>query len=125
MKKPVAFVVDDQPFICKTIEAILSGKYEVHTFISGREAIEYMTENVADIILLDYYMPGMSGLEVLLAIRSCKLNSKVPVIFITTETNEQIKSEMLERGANDYIFKPVNSDDLIQRMAQHLSPGIA
>ena len=121
MEKPIVFIVDDQPFVCKTIETILKGKYETHSFTAGKDAAEASSKIAADIILLDYYMPELTGYEVLMAIRSSTLNSETPVIFITAETNERMKMEMIERGANDYICKPINSSDLHQRINKLLS----
>ena len=121
MKKPVIIAVDDQPFICQTIETMLKLKYEIRTFTAGKDAIDYLSENAADIVLLDYYMPVKTGYEVLLAIRESKFNSKTPVIFITAETNARIKLEMVERGANDYICKPIHALELNRCIEKHLS----
>ena len=121
MDKPVVVTVDDQLFICETLKSILSNKYEVLTFMSGKDAMEYLEERSVDIILLDYDMPGMTGYEVLMSIRSNKYNVKTPVIFITAQTNERMKMEMIERGANDYVCKPINSAILHQKISEQLS----
>ena len=120
MSRPVVFIVDDQPFICETIATILKNNYETRMFTSGNEAVQYMSENKADIVLLDYEMPNITGYEVLLFIRSNKLNGKVPVIFLTAETNERMRTEMLERGAADYICKPISAAVLNESIRKHL-----
>ena len=112
MAKPVVVVVDDQITICETIKSVLYGMYDVHTFTDGKEAMSYMHKNPVDMILLDYQMPGMTGYEVLMAVRSHKSTIQTPVIFLTAETNERMKMEMLERGASDYINKPIDSTAL-------------
>jgi len=120
MKKPVILAVDDQSFILETISTMLKDKYEVHTFTSGKDAVKYMVSHKADLVLLDYEMPQMTGYETLLAIRSNKLNRDAPVIFLTAETNDRMKMEMLERGASDYICKPINVTTLNQCIAQYI-----
>jgi DNA-binding response OmpR family regulator len=121
MGKPIILMVDDQPFVCEMVAKILSGTYEVHTFTSGKDLIKYIGSNVADLFLLDYDMPGMTGYEVLMAIRSNKHNGQKPVIFLTAETNHRMKTEMLERGANDYLCKPINSSSLLHCVKEYLS----
>jgi len=121
MKKPILLVVDDQQFVCESIEIMLKNMYEVHTFTSGEEAMNYMSDHSADLVLLDYEMPNMTGYEVLLAIRENKHTSKTPVIFLTAEKNERMRMEMIARGASDYICKPINSSALHQSIKKQLS----
>ena len=105
-------VVDDQPSVCKEVATFLKDAYTVHAFKSGDEALAYLEDNPADLILLDYDMPGKTGFEVLMAIRMNMSTKNTPVIFLTSETNERMRHEMLSRGANDYLCKPVKYDDL-------------
>jgi len=121
MSKPIILVVDDQPFVCETVAIMLKNAYEVHTFTSGKEAMDYMSDHSADLVLLDYEMPVMTGFEVLLAIRANKHNSKTPVVFLTAETNERMRMEMMERGAVDYICKPIDSSVLHKSIKKQLS----
>ena len=121
MGKPIILVVDDQPFVCETVEIMLKNTYEVHTFTSGKEAMDYMSDKAVDLVLLDYEMPNMTGFEVLLGIRASRHNSKTPVIFLTAETNERMKMEMIERGAADYICKPIDSSVLHKSIKKQLS----
>ena len=107
MKKPVILAIDDQLFICEAIKTLLRTKYDIHAFTSGKNAIEFLADNPVDLVLLDYDMPGMTGYEVLLAIRDEGLHGDKPVIFLTADNNERMKMEMLERGASDYICKPL------------------
>ena len=113
-------VVDDQPSVCREVTAFLKDAYTVHAFTAGKEALEYILYSPVDLILLDYDMPGMTGYEVLMSIRLNKSTNHVPVIFLTGETNERMRQEMLGRGANDYLCKPVNSHDLHHCIEEHL-----
>jgi PleD family two-component response regulator len=124
MGKPIIIAIDDQQFICDAIKNMLQDTYEVRTFTSGKEALNYLSDNSVDLVLLDYEMPHMTGYEVLIAIRTNQYNKKIPVIFLTAETNERMRMEMIERGASDYICKPINSSALHQSIRKQLSGGI-
>ena len=121
MNKLDIVLVDDQPTVCREVTAFLKELYTVHAFTAGKEALEYLSENHTDLILLDYEMPGMTGYEVLMSIRLNKSTAKVPVIFLTGETNDRMKLEMMSRGANDYLCKPVTSQDLRQCIEKYIS----
>jgi len=118
--KPTVMVVDDQASICREVTEFLKWECDVAAFKSGPDAITYIHSNSPDLIILDYYMPEMTGFETLMAIRSNRATAKTPVIFLTTEINERMKTEMLERGAQDYLTKPINSGDLIDAVKKHL-----
>jgi len=112
MDKPDIMVVDDQPSVCKEVSVFLKDDYTVHAFGSGAEALTYLSDHTVDLVLLDYDMPNMTGYEVLMAIRLNQSTKKTPVVFLTSETNERMRHEMLGRGATDYLCKPVSSPEL-------------
>ena len=120
MGQPDILVVDDQPSVCREVVAFLKDGYTVHAFSSGAEALDYMLKNPVDLVLLDYDMPGMTGYEVLISIRSNRQAKDTPVIFLTAETNERMKTEMLARGAVDYLCKPISSAALQASVKKHL-----
>ncbi|MCL1878978.1 MAG: response regulator, partial [Defluviitaleaceae bacterium] len=105
MNLPNVLIVDDQPSVCKEVATFLRGRYNVIAFKSGKEALTYLDKNHVDFILLDYYMPEMTGFEVLLQIRQNKSLDDTPAIFLTSEINERMEHEMRQRGANDYLCK--------------------
>jgi PleD family two-component response regulator len=121
MSKIDILVVDDQTSVCKEIASFLKSDYTVHAFKSGQEALDYLEGNTVDFILLDYYMPGMTGFEVLMAIRKNMSTKETPVVFLTSETNERMTVEMMGRGATDYLCKPVNAAELQQCIKKHLA----
>jgi len=120
MNRYNVIIVDDQPSICKEVVAFLKDLYTVHTFRNGKEALDYMSDNPVDLALLDYDMPGMTGFEVLMAIRMHKSTAHMPVVFLTVETNERMRQEMMGRGATDYLCKPINSAELRECVGKHL-----
>ena len=113
-------LVDDQPSVCREVTAFLKDTYTVHAFTSGKDALDYLSSNSTDLVLLDYEMPEMTGYEVLMSIRLNKSTHTVPVIFLTGETNERMRQEMMGRGATDYLCKPVTSYDLHQCIEKYL-----
>jgi len=113
-------VVDDQPSVCKEITSLLKNDYTVHAFKSGKEALEYIFDNPVDLVLLDYGMPNMTGYEVLMAIRVNHSTNNIPVIFLTAETNERMRHEMMGRGATDYLCKPIGATELHQCIGKYL-----
>ena len=107
-------VVDDQPSVCREVVAFLKDAYTIHAFKSGEEALEHMASQPVDLVLLDYEMPNMTGYEVMLAMRMNKATKDTPIIFLTSWTKERMKEEMMGRGANDYLCKPVSAVELKQ-----------
>ena len=122
MRKSDILIVDDQPSVCKEISSFLGSEFNVHAFKNGQEALDYMELNGADLVLLDYDMPGLTGFEVLMAIRQHKSTHDTPVVFLTGETNERMRLEMMGRGATDYLCKPVSSSELHHCVRKHLRP---
>jgi len=112
MEKKKIMVVDDQPSVCTGVVGILKFDYNVFPFTSGKDALDFLTTNMIDLVLLDYEMPEMTGYEVLINIRMNRLTKETPVVFLTGQTNERMRQEMISRGANDYLCKPVNPDEL-------------
>jgi putative two-component system response regulator len=121
MSKPVVITVDDQKIICNLISSMLKDTYDVRIFTEGKDALEYLADNPVDLVLLDYDMPGLTGYEVLMGIRGNKKIAGLPVIFLTGITNQRMEEEMMERGANDFICKPIDFALLRQRINKHLS----
>ncbi|MDO7843675.1 response regulator transcription factor [Sphingomonas immobilis] len=87
---------------------------------SGREALSILSRQTPDIVLLDWMMPELSGLETLRAIRELHPSSKLPVIMCTAMGEETSVVSALAAGADDYMVKPVSLPILRARMARHL-----
>jgi len=120
MEKLKIMVVDDQPSVCAGVVGSLKFDYTVYPFTTGKEALDFISSNPVDLILLDYEMPEMTGYEVLLGIRMNSPTKETPVIFLTGQTNERMKQEMIGRGATDYLTKPVDNDELKKCIKKYL-----
>lgn len=106
--KKLIYLVDDDPIYLKMMEGHfkLMSEFEPRVFKSGPEAIKALSETVPFAILLDHQFlndPQKTGLDYLKEIR--KLNSKVPVIYITSSQNQEIQEKAAKLKANGYIFK--------------------
>jgi two-component system, OmpR family, response regulator len=111
---PLVLAVDDESSILRIIAMQLESEgFEVQTASTGEEAIEALTTIDPDIVVLDVMMPGMTGLEVLAWIRKV---STVPVILLTGQAADRQKISGLNRGADDYLTKPFDLDELIARL---------
>lgn len=107
-------IVDDEPrirdFVCMNLEIEHYGVIEAS---NGLEALEKLRDNLPDLIVMDVMMPEMDGFETLHHVREV---SNVPVIMLTVRQNDQDKIHGLDLGADDYIAKPFNPQELLSRI---------
>ena len=114
------FIIDDVGINIDILSAILSDSYEIVSATDGENAIRLMKAQKPDLVLLDLYMPGMDGFEVLRVIKADTALQSIPVIFVTGERDEQVEEEGLALGAVDYIKKPYKADIIKVRIRNHL-----
>ncbi|ATW03373.1 response regulator [Sphingorhabdus sp. YGSMI21] len=88
---------------------------------SGMAALQSIEESLPDIVLLDYMMPTMNGVEVLKQLRDRDATKSLPVIMVTARTEGEAVVEALSAGADDYVTKPIDFEVLCARMASQLS----
>lgn len=100
-------VVDDSPFNIRVMVNILKDDYHVIVATSGPEAIEIVSSQSINLILLDVVMPGMDGFEVCKRIKDNEISKEIPIVFITSETSEEEISRGLNLGACYYLTKPI------------------
>ena len=109
------FVVDDEENIRSILKRSLEKEgFLVSQFENGRTAYESVNYENPDLIVLDWDMPVMSGIEFVEKIRQD--GNEVPVIFLTINDKEEYRIEGLEKGADDYIGKPFSIKELITRV---------
>ena len=108
------FVVEDDAPVRTSLEALLAAwGYQCTTFASGEAFLEYDGAEPS-CILLDVGLPGISGIQVLEQYR--KKNPKVPILIMTGHGDVSMAVDAVFRGANDYVEKPFNGQDLLERM---------
>ncbi len=104
--------VDDEIESLQSQKLFLESKgYDVITFNNGFDAIEFVKNNFADVILMDESMPGISGLETLAKIKEIKQH--IPVVLITKNETERLMDEAIGSQISDYLLKPVNPNQVL------------
>ena len=119
--------VDDEPSIRRSLQVHLEGNgYIVFMASSGEQALKAMTQRAPDVVIADLVLPGIDGIELTRQIRE---TSKVPIIVLSAIGEERKKVDALELGADDYVTKPFNMDELVARVRAvlrraHNTPGM-
>ena len=127
-KTPRVLVVDDDPEVAKSIEATLRKHYKVYLVYSGIEAIKEARRHPPDLIVLDVVMPGMDGLEACRYLRLDPTLANIPILFLTALGRPEDRVAGLRAGADDYLTKPFNLEELhlrikaILRRVSHQQP---
>ena len=104
-------IVDDSKVIRKVARHILETlEFEVEEAGDGQEALERCEQKMPDVVLLDWNMPVMSGMEFLRLLRQRGHSDQPKVVFCTTENDMTRISEAIAAGANEYIMKPFDKD---------------
>lgn len=116
MPKPSILLVDDEEIICATIQYQLSlNGYDVHTALSGEEAVEKLEKNFHyDLIITDLMMGEKSGLDVFKKARD--INPDFPVIIITGFGDSPLFNEAIKLEPCGYAFKPFSQEEILSRV---------
>jgi two-component system chemotaxis response regulator CheY len=116
-----ALIVDDSQIMRRIIVSVLkkAGVDDVVEVSNGQEAVDLLaTANDIGLVLLDWNMPVMSGIDALKHIRTT--NKKLPIVMVTTESEKEKVIEAIKAGANDYLLKPFNPQDVQEKLTKHL-----
>lgn len=118
MAKKTILIVDDEQPICKVVEDILKPEgYKMVSVISGQEALDELKKNKPDLMLIDFFMPGMSGRELCEKIRADSNLKDIKVAFLTAATFSASGMKAIEKmDVLDFIKKPFEYKDLINRV---------
>ncbi len=115
-KKPAILFVEDSPDVRSYVYDLLKDDYKVLLAENGKEGIELALKNIPDLIISDLMMPGMDGIEFCKKIKNDWQTSHIPFILLTAKVTGESKIEGLETGADDYLTKPFNYDELAARI---------
>lgn len=113
MDADVIIIDDDTELAAMLGEFLAPDHFRLHAFTSGEAGLERLGERDFDLVILDIMLPGMSGIDVLKALRK---SSDIPVIMLTAKGDDVDRILGLEFGADDYIAKPFNPRELLARM---------
>lgn len=110
-------IVEDDQIVSKTIERCLRGnEYRVRHASSGIEGLQAARREIPDLVILDVIMPGMDGYTVCKEMREDPLLNNVPILFLTAKVKDEDKIAGFTAGADDYLTKPFNVDELLLRI---------
>ena len=111
---PSVLVVDDERHVVEALRAALEARgYVVQTAANGPMALEAVSGQLPDVVLLDLAIPAMDGVEVC---RRLRLWSQVPIVVLSARTDERTKVLALDAGADDYVSKPFGIEELLARI---------
>lgn len=113
-------LVDDEPESIKLISRMLAGFGQVCFATSALEALERIRADAPDLVITDIHMPGMSGLEMCDLIRSAPELRHLPVMVITALGLGEVELAALQRGAADFVTKPLEPESFVARVRAHL-----
>ena len=116
----ILIVDDSSPMRALIKKVVKASGFDVGEFFeasNGKEAYRILEDAWLDLVLTDYNMPEMDGLELLEAMQQHETHSSIPVVMITTEGSQQRIEEFLTKGAADYIKKPFTPSEIKQKLS--------
>ena len=116
--KHILIVEDEEGIVQFLKQGLEEESYKVSSANNGTEGLELFKKGKIDLVLLDWMLPKMTGIQVCQSIR--EINAKTPIIFLTARDTVQETIEGLKAGANDYIKKPFSFDELVERIKVQL-----
>ena len=111
--------VDDDPNNIAILEELFDGHYDLKRSANGKQALEIARDFLPDIILLDIMMPGMDGYEVCRRLRAHDMLRDTKVIMLSARAMDSERLEGYRAGADDYITKPFDGDELLEKVRAH------
>jgi len=119
---PKLLLVDDDPMIIRlltrVIERSLAGEVEISSLSDPEAACQHLEQELVDIVVTDLEMPGVNGLEILACAK--RWNPCTQVLFITGHTTLDALTEAMERGASDYLLKPLDHSEFLEIIREAL-----
>lgn len=122
--KPIIVVAEDNADVADLLCTQLEPFYEVVAARDGAEALKRAGEIIPDLVITDVMMPNMDGMALARAIRANDLTAHIPIIMVTARVTEQDRIEGLKAGADAYLVKPFNTEELLTRVAKLLEQRI-
>ena len=119
-EKNTILIVDDTETNIDILLELLNKKYDIVVALDGKSALEVVSENKIDLILLDIMMPEMDGYKVCEILKEDEISRDIPIIFLTAKTDEESIERAYAAGGVDYVTKPFKPRELLARIDTHL-----
>lgn len=120
-KKTVLLVDDSATNNLLLQVAFEQNDFAVEVAYSGKDALKILNKKHIDAVLLDLMMPGMSGFDVLEAIRANENTAKIPVIIVSADSEEADTDKSLEMGANYFFEKPLKLNEIVEKVKSYVA----
>lgn len=117
---PSLLIVEDNLDVARLIARQLNGQYAIHFASNGEEGIQKATDIIPDLIVTDLMMPGTDGLQLCRTLRDNPATNHIPVIVVTARATEADRIQGLRAGADAYLYKPFNAEELNVRIEKLL-----
>lgn len=118
------FIVEDDQDIAEILRFNLEQKgYRVEWKDNGEEAYERIIKKIPDLLILDISLPGISGIQICRYIKNNPETRQLPVMMLTARTKREDREEGINAGADDYVTKPFNLNDVLERIKTLMKPG--
>jgi len=121
--KRILVVEDEQPVREMVGFALGSAGFEVQEAADARQAQSIIADGIPDLVLLDWMLPGVSGIDYARRLKKEELTREIPIIMLTARAEEEDKVHGLESGADDYVTKPFSPRELVARIKAVLRRG--
>lgn len=110
-------IADDDSFMRLSLKTVLENEnYSVIESVDGKEAVAAFAEHLPDCVLLDGLMPNLSGFAACDEIRAMQQGKVIPILIVSGLSKDEIKEEYPQTKATGYIFKPIDWEDLLQKL---------
>ena len=117
MSIPTILIVDDEPAIRDMVDITLDlAGYKTISASNAHEALVSVIDKKPNLVLLDWMLPGGSGIELARRLRRDKITAAIPIIMLTAKASEDNKVQGLDAGVDDYVTKPFSSRELVARI---------
>ncbi len=120
-KSEKILVVDDDQTNLKFLKEILEDDFQLHTVSTGEEALDVLNDFEPKIVLLDVMLPGISGYDVCQKIRQDQKLADIKIILISAKAMVNERQKGYEAGADDYITKPFDHEELLEKVRSTLN----
>ena len=115
-------IIDDDVNFCYTLASILYEKgYRVECISTGIKAMQKVKEFMPDLIILDFLIPGVNGIELCEQIRKDRKTESIPILMISGDDKESVKADSFIAGADEFLAKPIDTDRFLNSLEEILS----
>jgi YesN/AraC family two-component response regulator len=109
-EKQILLIVDDHAELRKFVVEIFSKRFQIIEAERGEDALELALTYIPDVVITDWMMPGMSGINLCRALRNNPKTNHVPIVILTSKGSQESQIEGMQAGADDFVSKPFNAD---------------